>query len=324
MPMGRCRLRLPPAHCVARSGEVERIAKRTTTRGRPAIRQGGNSVERNTERIMKRSIICTTLAGVALVAALMPGVAHASDESLTTGAAAGKTAQTSATKTDGQTENASEKADGALAGRRVTVAADAATDMLATCAEALGEAYDVAQEELRAQAQAQEEARAQAEAQARAQAELTDKVLEYDPADIEAIGTQEASGHTICCPSFSCAYADAILDGTVNDHSYYTCSNCTWPDWGGGGSAYRYVGTDEELLREAYDQIAAGRPTVVHVSAGYGEHWIALIGYTGADDPDALTLENFVALDPWDGAQIIAAERYSLYGDGCQHISDRA
>ena len=153
--------------------------------------------------------------------------------------------------------------------------------------------------------------------------ESFEKIIEYDPADIEAIGTQESTGHSICCPSFSCAYADAVMDGTVNDHSYYTCSCCTWTDWGGGGSSFRCVGTDQELLREAYDQIAAGRPTVIHVAYGYGEHWIALIGYTGVDDPDALTLDNFIALDPWDGAQIIASERYSLYGDGCEHISDR-
>ena len=155
------------------------------------------------------------------------------------------------------------------------------------------------------------------------QAEATDKVLSYDPAAIAAIGTQEATGHSICCPSFSCAYADAVMDGTVHDHSYYTCSCCTWTDWGGGDSSYRCVGTDEQLLREAYDQISAGRPTVIHVAASYGEHWIALIGYQGAVDPDYLTLANFVALDPWDGAQIVASDRFDLYGDGCEHISER-
>ena len=76
-------------------------------------------------------------------------------------------------------------------------------------------------------------------------------VLPYDPADIAAIGNQNESGHTICCPSYACAYADAVLDGTVNDHSYYTCSCCMWQDWGGGGSSYRCVGSDEEVLREA-------------------------------------------------------------------------
>jgi len=268
-------------------------------------------VERTTEHIMKRSMIRRILVGVALAATLMPGVAHASDGALTASAAAGKASQESALDAEGQSADTQEAADVMFADKRITIAPktpEAGT--LATCAEALGEACDAALEEARAYAQAQ--------------AELTEKVLEYDVADIEAIGTQESSGHTICCPSFSCAYADAVMDGTVHDHDYYTCSNCTWTDWGGGDSAYRYVGTDEELLREAYDQIAAGRPTVIHVSASYGEHWIALIGYTGADNPDSLTLENFIALDPWDGAQIIAADCYALYGDGCQHISDRS
>ena len=62
---------------------------------------------------------------------------------------------------------------------------------------------------------------------------------------------------------------------------------------------------------------------MIHVAASYGEHWIALIGFENATDPDHLTLANFIALDPWDGAQINAASRFSLYGDGCEHISER-
>ena len=151
----------------------------------------------------------------------------------------------------------------------------------------------------------------------------TNMVLPYDPADIAAIGNQNESGHTICCPSYACAYADAVLDGTVNDHSYYTCSCCTWQDWGGGNSSYRCVGSDEEVLREAYDQISSGKPVVTHVSWEYGEHWIALIGYQNVTDPDHLTLDNFIALNPSDGAQIVASSGYSLYGDGCQHVSER-
>ena len=151
----------------------------------------------------------------------------------------------------------------------------------------------------------------------------TNMVLPYDPADIAAIGNQNESGHTICCPSYACAYADAVLDGTVNDHSYYTCSCCTWQDWGGGNSSYRCVGSDEEVLREAYDQISSGKPVVTHVSWDYGEHWIALIGYQNVTDPDHLTLDNFIALNPSDGAQIVASSGYTLYGDGCQHVSER-
>ena len=149
-------------------------------------------------------------------------------------------------------------------------------------------------------------------------------VLEYDRSAIDQIGTQEQTGHTICCPSFSCAYGDAVIDGTINDHSYYTCSCCTWNDWGAGASVDRQVGSSEVLLREAYDQISDGKPTVIHVAGyGSGEHWICLIGYKNAENPDSLSLDNFIALDPWDGAEITASERYSLYGDGCEHISSR-
>ncbi|MFR4961465.1 MAG: hypothetical protein ACLUCC_11365, partial [Eggerthella lenta] len=90
---------------------------------------------------------------------------------------------------------------------------------------------------------------------------------------------QSTGGHTICCPAYACAYGDAILTGQANDHGAYGCGCCTWPGWGGGNSSFRSLGSDEALLREAYDEIAAGRPTVVHVAGPYGEHWICLMGY---------------------------------------------
>ena len=243
-------------------------------------------MKRTTNDTTKRTTIGRIVAGVALAAALAPGAAFAASDvhpDL-------PRAQALLNADDGG--DARESADNEL------------SRVLATSV----------QTELANQQRLAEQA---------AFAKQAEKLLSYDPEDIAAIGTQESTGHSICCPSFSCAYADAVLDGTVNDHSYYTCSCCSWADWGGGDSSFRCVGTDEELLRAAYDQIAADRPTVIHVSAGYGEHWIALIGYTGVTDPDHLTLDNFIALDPWDGAQIIASERFSLYGDGCEHISER-
>jgi hypothetical protein len=150
------------------------------------------------------------------------------------------------------------------------------------------------------------------------------KTLAYDQAAVDAVGTQAGTGHSICCSSFSCALADAVLDGTVNDHAYYGCETCVWTDWGGGDSSYRSLESDTALLREAYDQISAGKPTVIHVTASYGEHWICLIGYVDVADPDNLTLENFICLDPWDGTRQVAGERFALYGDGCEHITDRA
>lgn len=153
-------------------------------------------------------------------------------------------------------------------------------------------------------------------------AELRDKRLDYDPALIAAIGDQSAGGHTVCCPAYACAYGDAILTGQANDHGSYGCGCCTWPGWGGGDSSFRSLGSDEALLREAYDEIAAGRPTVIHVAGPYGEHWICLMGYQGVEDPDALTLDNFIALDPANGREVEASYRYVPYGDACEHVSD--
>ena len=158
--------------------------------------------------------------------------------------------------------------------------------------------------------------------EAQAAAARVDKRLDYDPALIAAVGNQETSGHWICCPGFACAYGDAILTGQVNDHARYGCGCCTWPGWGGGNSSFRSLGTDAALLREAYDEIAAGRPTVIHVMGAFNEHWICLMGYQGAQDPDNLALDNFIALDPVDGAEIVASDRYALYGDACEHVSD--
>ena len=148
------------------------------------------------------------------------------------------------------------------------------------------------------------------------------RTLSYDPALIAAIGSQGSTGHWICCPGFSCAYGDAIIHGVANSHAAYGCGCCTWPGWGGGNSSFRSLGTDQALLREAYESISAGKPTVVHVAGTAGEHWICLMGYRDVQDPDNLTLGNFIALDPVDGAQIVASDRYSLYGDACEHVSD--
>ena len=155
-----------------------------------------------------------------------------------------------------------------------------------------------------------------------AAAQRTDKVLSYDPALISQIGNQSAGGHTICCPGYACAYGDAVLTGEARDHSYYGCGCCTWPGWGGGNSSFRTLGSDAAVLREAYDEIAAGRPTIMHVSGPYGEHWICLVGYQNAIDPNALSLDNFIALDPANGQEIVASYRYTPYGDACQHVSD--
>ena len=161
-----------------------------------------------------------------------------------------------------------------------------------------------------------------ATAQAEKAASFSNFSLSYDPALIAAVGNQEASGHWGCCPSYACAYGDAILYGTATSHTYYGCKCCTWPGWGGGDSSFRSLGSDAALLKEAYDSIAAGAPTVIHVRNASTEHWVCLIGYRNVVDPESLSLDNFIALDPVDGAEFVVSERYWLYGDACEHVSE--
>lgn len=175
---------------------------------------------------------------------------------------------------------------------------------------------------LKADFEAEQQRKAQALAEQSA-LEQREKLLSYDPALIAAIGNQRNGGHSICCPGYACAYGDAIILGEAIDHSAYGCGTCTWPNWGGGNSSFRSLGSNEALLREAYNEIAAGRPTVIHVSGPYGEHWITLIGYHDVDDPDNLDLSNFTALDPADGNEIDPSGKYVLYGDFCEHVSSR-
>lgn len=153
------------------------------------------------------------------------------------------------------------------------------------------------------------------------QAKSSTMTLPIDQALLDSIGTQESTGHSICCPGFACAYGDAIIYGVANDHSFYGCYSCVWTNWGGGNSSFRSLGSNEALLKEAYEQLQSGKPTVIHVTAGWGEHWITLVGYKDVQTSDNLTLDNFYALDPWDGALIEASERYQLFGDFCEHIS---
>ena len=155
-------------------------------------------------------------------------------------------------------------------------------------------------------------------------AEQRDKRLDDDPALIAAIGNQSTqdNSYIICCPAYACAYGDAILTGQANDH-------------GATGLRLLHVArlgrrqfvVPLARLRRGFaargllDEIAAGRPTV-HVAGPDGEHWICLMGYQGVEDPDALSLDNFIALDPANGLEVTASYRYAPYGDACEHVSD--
>ncbi len=247
-------------------------------------------------------------AALALGAAPTPAFAHASD-------AAPDAAAAASAVMPGAPSAMSEQS---LAQHLQNLKVNSASLPLASSERPIVTADDVLARVEDAYAAAQEE-------HVRQEQELAaNRTLPIDSSLIAAVGTQESTGHSGCCPGFACAYADTIVLGTANGHAAYGCGCCTWPGWGGGNSSFRDLGSSQGVLREAYEQIKAGFPVVTHVRASYGQHWVTLVGYQNVTDPEALSTDNFVCIDPWDGRQFTLSDQFSLYGDNCQHVSDSA
>ena len=101
------------------------------------------------------------------------------------------------------------------------------------------------------------------------------------------------------------AYAKTITTGAVH----------TWAEFDYNGGAYgesgfygknmedefdcRVIGSESEVLRALYNAINDGHPVVLYVTTGSGsQHWVTVIGYEGVDNPDNLSTDNFIILDP--------------------------
>ena len=144
-------------------------------------------------------------------------------------------------------------------------------------------------------------------------------LLCYDPAAVAGVGTQVSTGHTSCCLAFCQAIGDSMLTGSAISHTEYAYyGDCA------SNPCASYDGWEDDTtdLADVIFEIDAGRPAVVHV-AGYASssHWVVAYGYQGVADPDEATLDNLLVIDPWDGALLVASDRYSRHGDGVIRLS---
>ena len=139
------------------------------------------------------------------------------------------------------------------------------------------------------------------------------KTLVYNTEAVADIGTQVESGHTSCCLAFSQAIGDTIMAGGTIDHTEYAANgNCAWSPC----ASYGDWTESADDLAAVYSEINAGRPVVMFVTGpGFSHHWVLAIGYCGVEDPSFMTLDNVVIIDPWDGASMIASERFSCSGE---------
>ena len=145
----------------------------------------------------------------------------------------------------------------------------------------------------------------------------TSKRISFNSGLINSVGRQSTSGHYSCCATYSCAYGDSIITGSAKNHSSYnTKSNCkSNPSCGWNGWKV------SKSFSDVFNDLNANKPCIIHVvnSNGWGtkgnQHWVLAIGYKDVSNSGSLSMSNLIVLDPWDGKEITASQRYSRHSD---------
>ena len=152
------------------------------------------------------------------------------------------------------------------------------------------------------------------------------QLLSFEPGQILSVGNQ-APGQ---CSLYALRYARTVLDGAVNSGAGMWSNGAVWSAAGYTG----FSGDLETCLDKLYSELTAGRPVIVHLqntavsgvskhknrtsteeyhltdtgwdvvnyphistSSTYG-HWVCVVGFDPAADPQDLDESDFFALDP--------------------------
>lgn len=142
----------------------------------------------------------------------------------------------------------------------------------------------------------------------------SNRTLTYNFVLISAVG-QQSNGTALekkACASYALAYCNSILYKTApSPHTYWSSSTNVDCVWSKGGYATNSYSNTTQVLKAAYDQVAAGKPCILRVSGTTtSQHWVTVIGYKNVSNPDKLTTANFLALDPWNGSLITVSDKY--------------
>ncbi len=145
----------------------------------------------------------------------------------------------------------------------------------------------------------------------------SNRMLSYNTNLIAAVGHQSA-GNSLekkACASYALAYCNAILyNSAPAPQTYWAGSsnvNCVWSKGGYRCPASGY-GSETAVLQEAYRQILAGKPCILHVTGNTEQHWLCIIGYKNVTSLSQITAANLMAIDPWDGAVITVSSKYKV------------
>lgn len=141
------------------------------------------------------------------------------------------------------------------------------------------------------------------------------KILSYDSDLIVRIGHQ-SDGTVLekkACASYALAYCNAILTGmATSPHCYWSSTTNVDCVWSKGGYTTRAYSTEQAVLQEAYVQLAAGKPSILHVTGNTAQHWLAIVGCRKTGQTTNLSASDFIAIDPWDGKVITVSDKYKV------------
>lgn len=127
--------------------------------------------------------------------------------------------------------------------------------------------------------------------------------LAYDENLIKQLGIQNGPWSGACL-GYAAAYCQMITTGQY--HSWaefdgnggYDESNFYGRNMTGEFDCWNYY-DQQSTLRALYDAINAGHPCIVYVTTTSGnQHWVAVVGYENVSDPNNLSPESFIMLDP--------------------------
>lgn len=145
------------------------------------------------------------------------------------------------------------------------------------------------------------------------------------PSDlISKCGNQKESGNKKACLAYSFAYCRIILDNTSHSWTEYRekeNSQGACAPWIAGYSALQRVDSEQQVLKKVYDDIQAGRPTVLRVKGSSFCHFVVAIGFKANCNIDKLVQSDFLILDPWDGATKVLTNLLNYNGIYCYHYA---
>ncbi len=112
----------------------------------------------------------------------------------------------------------------------------------------------------------------------------------------------QAYGYPDMCLGFSMGYADSIVTGDF-EKAKHVVNNSPQGLSHYGYSGRKLFSSKEEMLKEAYLEIAAGRPVIIHINGntnGTSRHYSPAVGFKKTTDPNNVQETDFLIIDVYD------------------------